>query len=380
MAISRYGRSAVAVVAAALALTGAAAAAASAEAAAHGAASASKVVFSHARYHLTYRHLGIEIMNVDAGRAGTWAIGYRVNAHADATAGLLLHYTGGRWVSVSFPGQSAFSPLSVTALAPGDFWLFGYLNGTGAALHYLNGVWSPFPLPPQSTGAWLVLSDTDIWTAGGQPDVCASVSSEPDCTPASHWNGAIWQSYPVPVDALTSLAGTSATDIWAAGYDGERLTGYAPAHVLRWTGSAFTNTSLVARSSDYIPLLTVLSARNVWLGGSIPRSARGSSCISHWNGRRWSAFSFAVVGDSFCDNLVSDGHRGVWTGPEVDWTGSEFVKYDHLPQAVIQKGSIQGTSEGVTSIPGSPAQWVFGYLQRSRHGKYLITGYIDRRG
>jgi len=345
------------------------------------AAPAVRVAFSHARYHLSYRHREIEIQDISAtGPRVAWAIARRVNAAANPTDGVLLRYGGRRWAAVSYPGERTFFPDSVTALSPTDVWLFGFESGSGAALHYVNGAWSSFPLPADTVGAWLVLSDADIWVAAGPLQIpgCNSHEFGPGCSAAAHWNGATWQYYPVGVSNLTSLAGTSATDIWAAGYNAVKTKSpdWLQPLVFRLAGSTFKRASLSARQTDFVPLLTVVSHHSVWLGGTTPRGAP-DTCITHWNGQRWSAFSTAPTGyQGLCDSLLADGHNGVWFAPEVHWTGSEFVQYSR-PPVVPQNG---GLSEGVAVVPGSRFQWVYGFVQPHLHGARQITGFIYQRG
>jgi hypothetical protein len=338
------------------------------------------VVYSHARYHLSYLHASVQIQDISAtGPNVAWALARHANSAAKVTSGWLLRYNGHRWATVSYPGDRTFFPDSVTALSPTDVWLFGFESGSGAALHYLHGPWSSFPLPADTVGAWLVLSDTDIWVAAGPRQIpgCDSHEFGPGCSAAAQWNGATWQYYPVAVSNLTSLAGTSATDIWAAGYDAvqTKSPNWLQPLAFRLTGSAFQRASLSARQTDYVPELTVLSPQSVWLGGTTPRGAP-ATCITHWNGQRWSAFSTAPTGyQGLCDNLVTDGHRGVWFAPEVHWTGSEFVQYLR-PPITPRNG---GLSEGVAVVPGSRFQWVYGFAEQSHVG-HQITGYIYKLG
>jgi hypothetical protein len=292
---------------------------------------------------------------------------------------VLLRYSGRRWTAVSYPGERTFLPESVTALSPADVWLFGYDAGSGTALHYIHGAWSNFPLPADSGAAWLVLSDADIWVAAGPQQIpgCVSHGFGPGCSAASHWDGTSWQSYPVAISNLTSLAGTSPTDIWAAGYNAVNTNGpdWLQPFVFRLAGSTFKRASLSARQTDYIPELTVVSPHSVWLGGTTPRRAP-NTCITHWNGTRWSAFSIAPTGYlGPCDNLLSDGHAGVWFALEVHWTGTEFVLYSAPPSPPNSS-----LGQGVAPVPGAHIQWVYGYVQLQRHGAYQITGFIYQRG
>ncbi len=343
------------------------------------AASSARVVYSRARYHPSYRQSGAEIRDISTtGRSSAWAIAVHVNASAVWTSGQLLRYDGHRWAAVSYPDDQTFFPESVTALSPTDVWLFGYNDDSGFALHYLHGVWSNFPLPADTVGAWLVLSDTDIWVAAGPRQIAGCNSSEfgPGCSAAAYWNGSIWQYYPVGVSTITSLDGTPSTGIWAAGYNGVRTTkpDWLQPLVFRLAGSTFEVQDLSARLTDYVPEVTVVSPRSVWLGGTTPRGGP-NTCITHWNGQRWSAFSTAPAGyEGLCDSLLGDGHFGVWFAPEVRWTGSKFIVFSAPPHTANG-----GLSQGIEPVPDSQFQWVYGYRQL-HHGANQVTGFIYQRG
>ena len=62
------------------------------------------------------------------------------------------------------------------------------------------------------------LSACDVWAVGNY----RATASGPLLSLAEHWNGTAWKPVPSPspgqVNELTSVATTSATDVWAAGF------------------------------------------------------------------------------------------------------------------------------------------------------------------
>lgn len=343
------------------------------------AVSAVRVVFIHARYHASYLRAGIEVQNISAsGPKAAWAIGFRVNAAGNATSGFVMRYNGRGWATVPYPGERSFFPESVTALSATDVWIFGLHQGLAyGALHYSHGTWRSFPTPADSQDAWLVLSDTDIWVAAGPLQIpgCYSYQFGPGCSAAAHWNGKNWHYYPIAVANLTDLAGSSAADIWAAGYDEvhTRSPDYVQPFVFRWTGSAFRRANLRLMRTNYLPLLTVLSPRNVWLTGPTPKH-RGeiSDCVTHWNGRRWAIFLPVYVG---CEEIISDRHGGVWLSSDQHWTGSELVQYAPLN---APGGALM--NNGVAPVPRARYQWIIGTIPLRRRGPHASAGFIDKRG
>ena len=116
------------------------------------------------------------------------------------------------------------------------------------------------------------------------------------------------------------LAGSSGSDIWAAGGDFIEAGDPAPVQpfVFRWTGSAFRRVKLRLRPADSLRSLTVDSPRNVWLAGPASRyQQKTGSCITHWNGRRWSAFLPRYVGAASWSPIVTAarGSARTRTGP-----------------------------------------------------------------
>jgi hypothetical protein len=339
-----------------------------------------RVVHVNARYQVSYRRAHFEVSDISAvGPKIAWAFGYRVNAAGHLTTGLVMRYNGRAWTTVPYPGQRTFQPASLTALSPGNVWLLGYQSHTGpyTALHYIHGRWRSFPLPANAQGS-LVLSDTDIWVAGSsQIPGCNATQFGPGCSVAGHWNGVRWHYYRVAVSNLSSLAGSSGSDIWAAGWDAIQTKSpyYVQTFVFRWTGSKFRRAHLSTTPTDYIPSVTVDSPRSVWLAGPNPmhREQETGTCITHWNGRQWSAF---LSGYLSCFLIVSDRHGGAWFGGDEHWTGSELILYAPLKGP---GGSL--ISYGVAPVPRSRYQWIYGAIPLGRrHGAYQVTGFIDKRG
>lgn len=122
------------------------------------------------------------------------------------------------------------------------------------------------------------------------------------------------------------------------------------------------------RLSDGLPTLTVDSPGNAWLAGpTLTHQKVTSTCITHWNGRRWTAFLKPYV---VCSLLVSDRHRGVWLDSDLRWTGSELIQYVPLGGP---GGSLLGYR--VAPVPGARYQWIYGAIPLGRrHGAYQTTG------
>ncbi len=132
------------------------------------------------------------------------------------------------------------------------------------------------------------VSATSIWAAGYA--INGTVKSA-----ILHWNGKTWQTVPSPNEInasngtrLTSIAASSATQAWAAGY----ACGASACHpvMLSWNGKkwSFKATAKIAGMKDgYLFGLSARSATAAWAVGSQTTSSGDSALIEHWNGHSW---------------------------------------------------------------------------------------------
>lgn len=96
--------------------------------------------------------------------------------------------------------------------------------------------------------------------------------------------GSAWKQAPSPslAGSLSSVAATSASNVWAVGYtrNGRTL-------IERWNGTAWNRVSSPSPgASARLSAVAATSARNAWAVGSTSKINHGSSetLILHWNG------------------------------------------------------------------------------------------------
>jgi hypothetical protein len=133
------------------------------------------------------------------------------------------------------------------------------------------------------------VSATNIWAAG-------YVINGTYKSAILHWNGRSWKTVPSPNQTsasngtrLTSVAASSATQAWAAGY----ACGSSACHpvMMSWNGKkwSFKATAKIAGMKDgYLLALSAPSAKNAWAVGYDTTSSGDSALIEHWNGKAWS--------------------------------------------------------------------------------------------
>jgi hypothetical protein len=219
-----------------------------------------------------------------------WTVGYDITGH----------WNGNTWTTVvpARPGNPA-DLRSVTALASGDVWAVGRRQDT-ASLYYnktltehWNGTkWSIVPSPNGSptTSELLgvtVVSSNDVWAVG---DFAASAPTY-QRTLIEHWDGANWTIVPSPnvtnssQNALTGVAGVSATDVWAVGYS---LTSNNKTLIEHWDGKKWgiVPSPNVGSYGNWLTGVAALAPNDVWAVGSANNGA--TTLTLHWNGSAWS--------------------------------------------------------------------------------------------
>jgi len=146
-----------------------------------------------------------------------WAVGYAVHG---VTQVAILHWNGRGWTRAPYRGPTGSSYLTgVAATSTGDAWAVGTtIRGTDAGpaftVRWTGRKWQRVPIPDAGTtqlSAVTALSSRDAWAAGGSADR----------TVIEHWDGTNWASVPGPAPgvsrSLTSVAASSASNVWAVG-------------------------------------------------------------------------------------------------------------------------------------------------------------------
>ncbi len=269
---SKLASLAVVLTSAALALSCTAAGSAGASTAATGSAgagAAAAVGAARPAWQVMYRLPGTDITAVSAsGPDSAWAAGNFWDAKG-CSRGRLLHWDGSRWRLVSYPDQRVHLISAVYALTASDAWFAVYGTGNGELLHWSQGRWSTMSLPVDSQSIYVV-SDRDIWAAGGTLPHCYDGPADTrGCTVTSHWNGSSWTSYPLRAFQGVSFAG----QLWLGRLGGRRqLHARHPRHsVVRAVRLPLDRVGLESNRADTAPKLLVAVDRRVLA----PRRLRG---------------------------------------------------------------------------------------------------------
>ncbi len=239
--------------------------------------------------------------------ANAWAAGYYDNNTTGARDTLILHWNGTAWKRAAAPSPG---PLwnylyGVSATSSSNAWAVGYyVNKAGTAedtlaLHWNGTAWKHVSSPNPSSssnhlyGVWAT-SASNAWAVGQYRN---NTTGETD-TLVLHWNGTAWKQAASPspspgtqdANTLNGVAGTSARNIWAAGFY-YTSTNTTKTLILHSGGGAWAKASSPspARRTNTLYGVAATSASSAWTAGRYTNNTTGvdDTLILHWNGTTW---------------------------------------------------------------------------------------------
>ncbi len=204
---------------------------------------------------------------------------------------ILLHYSGGKWTSVTPPPVSSnWELLGVHFTSPGNGWAVGgdYANHIGVLLHYSRGKWTSVTPPPVSSNWYLTgvhfTLPTEGWAVGHDNTNGNGV--------LLHFSKKKWTSVtPPPVSLTWHLEGvhlTSATEGWAVGVSNDGV-GVIKGVLLHYSGGTWTSATPPSISSKWWFLRAVhfTSATEGWAVGH--DNTNGKGVLLHYSGGTWTS-------------------------------------------------------------------------------------------
>lgn len=279
----------------------------------HGKWTASRDVFPNV--HLT----SISMLSSTDG----WASGSAMNAGSAINGGtsvtaVLLHYSGGRWISVQAPGYGEID--SLTMLSPYDGWAIQYAMPTAdspqlrtALLHYNGTAWSIADTGGMTLTGLAMLSPSEGW-ATGQDGVIA------------HFHNGAWTRWPAtaPSDVFT-ITMVSPTDGWMSGVAPSYRTDplhMKPHHIfmLHYNGHEWQPATLPelpnllkvypgathyqTSSNTYsISAIAMASREEGWAAGTLDGGI--ASMLYHYSSGGWHLYPFGVNASLSTIRMVS---------------------------------------------------------------------------
>jgi hypothetical protein len=195
---------------------------------------------------------------------------------------------------------------AVTATGPDDAWAAGSEGGTGAPpdyghpviVHWNGTRWTRMDLPASTrelTGFTSVAatSAANVWAAGGSAGSARYF--------VYHFDGVRWTGVPLPpvADINAPVAGMAVTQdghVWVVG------TGGRGPFFLRWDGAAWTELSVPRMQPVGIVART---STDVWVTGSIGQ-------MYHWDGKRWTRAATPASQTGSVPHMIALAADDVW--------------------------------------------------------------------
>jgi hypothetical protein len=227
------------------------------------------------------------------GPSDVWLRGNYFDDVTQMSLPLIMHWNGSSWVQEATPDSKSARLMALWGSDSGDLWAagVGHTGGryVGLVLHRVGTTWESVKVPRKiDHERWLYdisgSSSTDIWAAGYDYDKVAKVS----VPLMMHWNGVSFDRVPtpkVPVSSNTSFSGVAAVDdsnAWAVGY----LLDSEQALLERWDGASWHIVPLSDHTGyEGIQGVDATSTTNAYAVGY----RDGHPTIRQWDGIAWSS-------------------------------------------------------------------------------------------
>ncbi len=278
-----------------------------------------------------------------------WAVGAS-NDDGRAHRTFVTRWNGNKWnvVDSPNPGQYSNGISSVAAIAADDVWVVGdyedkISNPQPLLLHWDGHGWrsdTSFKLRGSSGDIRDVLAfaSNDVWAVGGYFHNGKAYSL------VIHWDGSQWSEVAIPGEGdgigLQVLAGSSAQDLWIAGYRGK---GEALMH---WNGVSWNVPAQPAGTSNNVIYgIEVTSEKDAWaVGPELDSNNNIHPKILHWDGNQWTqVFSLQQEGEQAFYEIVVDKNKDVWA------VGRSYDAESHISYGLTALLKSSSCSVGVNS-------------------------------
>lgn len=255
-----------------------------------------------------------------------WAVGSVQDGGGDLRHAVALHWDGQQWTDTPLPApfQKADSPLGSSGLtlvrsASGSVWAFGWAKG-GRARYALswNGVsWSvshEWDAYGDFTDA-AVTGATNVWVFDDRPGSTTQVGTW-------HFDGVSWTRSNTSFHLIAAKA-LSRGDIWATALTPSGKA-FRPT-VAHWDGWRWRTVPTPSLHSDpglqaVLTAITATSASNVWAVGYEAHKGAFVPVALHWDGARWRRADPHGTGYGLY-SVTQDGRGGIWAAEGEGYQG-----------------------------------------------------------
>jgi hypothetical protein len=245
---------------------------------------------------------------------------------SDVEESVAFHFNGTSWSQMTIPANVTLGP--VAAFSATDLVS---VNNNGDAEQFNGSTWTTTKLPITTTLPDLNMtsiagsSPSDIWAAGTAST--EGVERRKVAPVLEHFNGTSWSNVTVPVNGgVTSVAAISPTDAWAI--DGGSL--------IQWNGSTWTVVNATTQTGAAVSgsALAALSPTDVWL--------TFGTTLDNFNGTTWTSIPVpSTAALTPAGQMLAEPDAATAVGPGTVWFVGEAITATggELPYAL-------GTSNG----------------------------------
>jgi hypothetical protein len=245
---------------------------------------------------------------------------------SDVAESVAFHFNGTSWSQMTLPAGVTLGPLA--AFSATDLWS---VNNNGDGEQFNGSTWTTTKLPISTTLPDLDMSSisgsspSDIWAAGTAST--EGVEHRKVAPVLEHFNGTSWTNVTVPVNGgVTSVVDISPADAWAI--DGGSL--------IQWNGSTWSVVNATTQTGAAVSgsVLAALSPTDVWLAGA--------TTLDNFNGTTWTSIPVpSTAALTPAGQMLAEPDAATAAGPGTVWFVGEAITATggELPYAM-------GTSNG----------------------------------
>ena len=316
-----------------------------------------RLAFRHAYGPVSYSSTLFDVAAPDAGDA--WAVGG--SGYGDAFSGfpIAVHYRNGTWRPTPLPRGLTGMLIAVSADSRADAWAVGV---DGYLLHWRDGRWhvarrwrEPKSLPLEFTGV-TALSPGNVWVFGSGGFTAGFGTW--------HLAGGKWTRVTGAGGDITLASALTPTDIWALG--GKNAPEDSVVHLSRGRWSYVTSKTLAGHQFAGI---VAAGPGQVWAAASVGSGPVGTDLV-HLSHGRWT--SVRVPGHYVPRSIASDGAGGLWLVAFP--LGHPPVLLHRSAAGRLTRYSI-GNAADLALIPRGTSMWAVGSTRLNGRGAAAIWHY-----
>ena len=255
------------------------------------------------------------------------------------------------------PSGSHEAPTGIYAASPTDVWAVGVPGGTDAFEHWNGTSWTGQGLPAgiataagnSASVSFITGTSASNITAVGTGDINTGGTIVQESV-AFHFNGTAWSEMTIPANVeLGPVLAFSATNLWSVNNNGDAE---------QFNGTTWTTTSLPVPTTEPDLDMTSISGSSpsdIWAAGTEFNEGLhrdNSPVLEHFNGTSWSNVSVPVASPTggltdVVDISPTDAYAVTTVGAILQWNGTTWT----LLNATTQTGAAVTGSEVAALSP-----------------------------